>query len=683
MNDHRHSCPDGSRVTASRHPAARDVGDCAHNRQAVRWLGPDQSGSILLLVAFCLMVLIAVTALALDLANLFLTASLNQRIADQAALAAAFAYSQSGNSLATATTAASSMAVANGAGSATVSTSIVTSPSGDGNNAARVVVTSTVPLSPFGKAISAVGVVSVNAGKTAYAEIQNGTPCIIALATSGGGGTGISATNGSPVTATGCEVASNYNVSTSSGGSVTASSIYAVGTISGTTTGSKHASAAAQTDPFASAGVFSRMSTVSALTAPSFPSVGSAPSGGSAMSCTTTLTVPSGTHSTLTGGSGCTTITFSGGAETDISGSGITLTGSTTTMNFAAGTYKINGINISSSANVTINTTGTVVFDIFTNGFTVTGCSKLTVNGPATYNIQGGLWDNNIATCTSHPVVFNNSNGGTSTFNVAGGGNENALTVTGNSATFPDGTYALSAETSCSGSCLGLSIGSNAVATFGNGSYVIAGHDGGITVGTSGNLTIGSGANGSSVFQITGIAYTYDNAIYTASSSTLTLGGFTNFDLNGGFTLSSSASFGAGIYTVNGPFSACASGGSVSGTGVSIIASGTVCFGAGFNSVSLSAPTAISDTTVGTTPTIVIASDSTTAATVTAGATSTVLVGTLYLPDAALTVNGGGNLNGGGNCLEVIASSLTFTSDANGVSTSCASSSAASISIVQ
>ncbi|MGD0108582.1 MAG: pilus assembly protein TadG-related protein [Rhodopila sp.] len=155
MNDHRHGCPDGSRVAAPHRAAGSGVGNrLAVRRLGVRRLGPDRSGSIVILVAVGLM-LIAATALALDLANLFLVKSRNQRIADQAALAAAFAYSQSSSDLTTAKAAASRTAVANGAGSATVDTSIVTSPSGDGTNAAMVVVTSMVPLSPFGKAISA------------------------------------------------------------------------------------------------------------------------------------------------------------------------------------------------------------------------------------------------------------------------------------------------------------------------------------------------------------------------------------------------------------------------------------------------------------------------------------------------------------------------------------------------
>jgi len=705
MNDHRHGCPDGSRVTTP-HDGA---GGCAHrgSRPAVRLRGPDQSGSIVILVAVCLMVLIGATAMGLDLANLFLAKSLNQRIADQAALAAAFAYSQSSNSAATASTAASSMAVANGAGSAGVSTSIVASPTGDGSNAARVVVTSTVALSPFGKALLAAGIVSYNVAATAYAEIQTAaTPCVIALATTAQSGTGINAA-GSPVTATGCEIASNQNVTTSGGGTISASAIYAYGTISGSSiTGTQHTLTTVQADPFASANVFSRMSTVSGLTAPSFPSVGSAPTGGSALAtCNTanpTLTVASGTYTGITVGSGCTTITFTGGSSsTNISG-GINTTAwtptSSTAMSFAAGTYNINGISIGNASNsgsnnlfnITISTTGSVTFNIW-SGFTVQGCSSLLVNGPATYNIQGGFSDLNYATsCPTHPtVVFNNSNGGNSTFAIAGGSNKSALTVNGNSATFPAGSYALTAATGCSGSCVGLTLGSSAVATFGNGSYQISASNGGISVGGSATLTIGSQIDNTSVFQITGITSTY-NAINTSSLSTLTLGSFNNFDLNGAVNFGSSATLGAGTYTVNGAFNACSNSGSLSGTSVSIIASGAVCF-QDIYPISLSAPTAITSATVGTASTIVVASSfastsiSTPAVTVNTSNGTTTLVGALYMPNGPLTVTNGGNLLGNGNCLQVIATSMKFSNDAHGLATTCTGlgGSSASISLVQ
>ena len=329
-----------------------------------------------------------------------------------------------------------------------------------------------------------------------------------------------------------------------------------------------------------------------------------------------------------------------------------------------------------------------MTFNIW-SGFTVQGCSSLLANGPATYNIQGGLSDLNYATgCSTNPtVVFNNSNGGNSTFTIAAGSNGSALTIDGNSATFPAGSYALTAATSCSGSCVGLTLGSSAVATFNNGSYQILGNNGGISVGSGAKLTIGSQIDNTSVFQIT---VSTGDAISTSSTSTLTLGSFNNFDLDGAVSFGYTTTLGAGTYTVNGSFSACSgTSGSVTGTNVQIMASGAVCFDSS-TLINLSAPTAISSATVGQLGTVVVASNFTSTSSTTPAVKvegETVLVGALYSPNGSLTVTSGGPLTdgGNGNCLQVIATSMSFSQDAYGLTSSCSSlgGSSASISLVQ
>ena len=149
----------------------------AERARAVRRRIADRRGSIAVLAALCVVLLVGAAAMAIDVANLYLAKSSDQRIADQSALAAAFAYGQSSNSTTTAQSAASSLAVANGAGASTVATSIVNSPSGDGNKAAMVVVTTPVSLSPFGQITTAsalvpAGLLTVNVTSTAYAEIR-------------------------------------------------------------------------------------------------------------------------------------------------------------------------------------------------------------------------------------------------------------------------------------------------------------------------------------------------------------------------------------------------------------------------------------------------------------------------------------------------------------------------------
>jgi Flp pilus assembly protein TadG len=188
----------------------------------------DRSGSIVVLTALSLILLVGAAAMALDLAKLYLARSTAQRIADQSALAAAFAYGQSGDSEAAARSAAASLALANGAGDAAISTDIVASPSQNGNKAAWVVVTSPVPLSPFGQigagaASAATGAMSVNVSAAAYAEIQgNVAPCVVAL-----GAYGIVSSDGTSLTATGCAVASAGSVTASNAPGITAQAVYA------------------------------------------------------------------------------------------------------------------------------------------------------------------------------------------------------------------------------------------------------------------------------------------------------------------------------------------------------------------------------------------------------------------------------------------------------------------------
>ncbi len=644
----------------------------------------DESGAIVIVAALSLLVLMGAAAMALDLSEIYFIQSLDQRIADQSALAAAFAYGQSSSSTTAAQNASSSLAVTNGAGNSTVTTTIVNSPSGDGNKAAKVVVTTPVSISPFGRYITTSaqnpgGLATVTVGASAYAEIQNQVaPCIIALT-----GTGVSATGGTSVAATSCAIDSAGSVTASSGPTLTAQAVYAVGTISpsscaGTgacvqtspTSGQLFPGSSAPSDPFASSNVFSRIPTVQALTAASFPSatVGSAPAGGTAQSCSGTLTVPSGHSGTISTSyyPTCSTINFSGGAETDIAGSGLSLTGNSVTLNFAAGTYKINGITVSGSTAVTINTTGTVVFEIW-NGINLSGSTSLAFNGTATYYVMGGINDG-----ASGSLTFNNTSASSpSTFYVAGG-----ISISNGSASFPNGRYTVTSG----GSSAGLSIGANT--SFGNGSFNIAN---GISVGGGKTLSFGAQLDSSSVFQVTS-ADSAGNSLDTGGGSSFTVGSFPNFDFNGPISLAGGAQLGSGTYTVNGAFNASASGGnSISGSAVSIIASGAIAFGAGYNSVNLTAPTAIASATDGAAATIALASQSTSSSSITAGASSTVVVGAVYTPNAALTLNGAGNLTGNGACLQVVSSSISLSGSGQ-ISTTCSglgSNSGGSVALIQ
>jgi Flp pilus assembly protein TadG len=641
-------------------------------RRLASRLRRDRSGSIAILTTVCLLVMMGMAGFALDLAQAYFARATGQRIADQSAVAAAFAYSNSSNSQNVAQRAAQSLATTNGIGGGTVTTQIVNSPANDGNKAAMVTVTTPVSVSPFGLTLAASAqhsgsVLSFNVSATAYAEIQQSmAPCLVAL-----GSAGVSASGGTTISASGCAVSSDGNVAGSGGAQITAQGIYAVGTISPTGTGCNGGAcvstspasgevfpgSSAPTDPYAAANVFSRMSTVAALAAPVFPSLGSVTSGGAALTCSTsspTLTVASGVHGTVSTSyyPTCSTINFTGGAETDIGGSGLQLTGNAVTLNFAAGVYKINGISLSGSTAVTINTSGAVTFEIW-NGISTSGSTSVTFNGPATYDVQGG-----ISNGANGAMVFTNNGGGASSFTVAGG-----ISVTNGSASFPAGTYSI---TSGGSSGYGIYVSATPV-TFGNGSFNIAG---GIYAGGGDTLTFGGALNAGSVFQVEAAAGGND-ALATGGGGSFTIGSFTNVDLDGNVLIAGNLSLGAGAYTIDGTLNASASGGnSIIGTSVSIVAAGAVSLGAGYSTVSLSAPSTITGATQGSAGTVVLASEATGGSTVTAGATGTTLVGTVYTPNGALTVAGAGHISGGGGCAEVVASSLNF-SGGGSLSTTC------------
>jgi hypothetical protein len=408
------------------------------------------------------------------------------------------------------------------------------------------------------------------------------------------------------------------------------------------------------------------------MTAPMFPSVGSAPSAGTAIACSGNVTVGSGSHGTITATSypTCGTLTFTGGAETDIGGSGLQITGPSMTINLAAGVYKFAGFTNSGYGTVTINVTGNPTIYIW-GGLSQSGSANFVFNGSATYYIQSGITEGSSAALT-----FTNTNSSTpSTFYVAGG-----IKVSNGSATFPNGTYVI---TSSDGTA-GIDVAGGDSATFGNGSFNIAG---GISTGGGSNLTIGSALYSSSIFQIPTVGSS-GNALNTGGGNTLSIGAFTNVDINGPVTIGgSSVTLGAAMYTVNGAVNMSSSGGgSITGTGVQVVSSGAISFGAGFNAINFSAPTAITATTDGQLGTVSLATNSSSAFTITAGASNTDVLGAVYAPNSALTLSGAGNLNGGGACLQVVTASIAL-SGGSSLSTTCtslgSSSASSSVSLVQ
>ncbi len=622
-----------------------------------------EQATVAVTAAICMTVLIYGAAIALDLANLYLNKSTDQRAADQSAIAAAFTYASTG-STATAQSAAASLALANGIASANdVTTTIGPSPTGDGHQAAKVVILTPVPLTGAGRMITSSktlpgGDTSLNVGATAYAEIHEGTPCVLSLASPG-----IAMTGGTDIAATNCSVDSDNVVSVSNGPTLSATTIQAVGAITnsnGTINGAKYPDSSTTSDPYASSNVFARIPTVlsEAQYPPTFPSLGSAPPGGTNETCSSgALTLAGSTnYGTVTIGSNCTTLTFSGGGTTTMLGLGASQTGATVV--FGAGTYKIgsNGIAISAYGALTFTMNGSPTIDDF-GPMQISASAPVTFNGTANWYVGGGINDS-----ASSAVSFTNTGSSPSTFTVAD------ISISNAAASFPNGTYTITGSNTYGGLTVnGMS------ATFGSGSFIIVG---GISVGGSKILTFGNASTSGSVFEVltsaTGTSCP-GTAVATGGSSTLTIGSFSNVDICGQFVTDGSSYLGAGNYTIDGALDlASAGGGTFSGTSVSIVASGPIEFGQGFSDITLDAPTGITSATEGSTQTVALASSTTSTSTISQGATNSSVVGLVYLPNSPLTIDGSGNLTGGGNCLQLIANSVSM-SGSGSLTTNCSS----------
>ncbi len=590
----------------------------------------DTHASIALVGGAVIAVLVSLTAVAVDLGTAYLAKVDDQRTADSAAYAGALAYNAS-SSTATMNSAVSNLAVLNGIAAGVATASLVASPSGDGNNAVRVTVTTTAPLY-LAEIFQSKTTLPVTA--TSYAEVKpNAVACIIALKS---GATGVTLSGGTTVTAASCTVASNATVTVPCGTTITTTTLdynsaanpsQPCGGIKPPTgTSSVNIVKVATPDPLSAnpavAAAFTHLAGVATLTGPSGPTV----TGGTpvAFGYTNSSSQPPRSQLTTIGCSG----SFSGSTWTVVCPPGgtyhftsITLSGGIS-LNFAMGangspsnTYDFSGaINLSSGAGGSF--------------------------GPGTYNVAGGI-----------------ITGGGSTF------------------TFGAGTYNIGPGTvSCSGSFYSICDGGTSL-TFGAGSYTIAGgiYDGGgstlsIGAGSSANsFNIGAGSSGYAI-NTTGTALTLGNMtsgtfqavgkISTGGGTSFTLSAAPAHDLNGPFSLAGSATLGSGTYTIAGNIAlgSGGGGGTVTGSTVTLITSGTFSVASGYSNVTLTSPTS------GTLQDLVVASNGAGGASFAEGAIGNSLSGAFYFPSAPITLSGAGNVgNGVGQCLELIGSTITLS----------------------
>jgi hypothetical protein len=626
------------RVAGSQSPGGSRPGVMHQNRASIALVG-----------AAVIAMLISMAALAVDLGTLYLAKTAGQRTADSAAYAGALAYNAS-TSTTTMSSAAGNLATLNGISAGSTSASLVTSPSGNGNNAVKVTVATAATLY-LARVFQSATALSVTA--TSYAEVRpSASACILALQS---GASGVTLSGGTSVTAANCAIASNATVGGTCGtittktvdyNSISVPSLPCGGINPPSGTASVNKVKIVTADPLgastAVANAFIHLASVASVTGPSGP------------------TVPGGT-----------TILFGYSSPTPAQLLAVGCTGSFASPVWtltcpAGGTYDFNAISLSGGITLNFAVSGSA-----TNSYNFNGAIDLSNGaggsfGPGTYNIKGG-----IITGGGSVTTFANGNYTIGAGTVSCGGSFYSVCNNGTSLSFGAGGYSIAGGVYNNGGAT-LSIGAGSALN----SFAIGGGSAGYAINTAGGSTTTLGDMTSGTFLAAG-------NISTGGGSMLTLSAAPAHDLNGTFALAGGAVLGAGTYTVAGNFSLGTSGGggTVSGSGVSMIISGSFAVAAGYNSVTLTAPA------TGTLRNLVVASNGTGGASFAEGASGNSLSGVFYFPNAPITLSGAGNVGGGvGQCLELIGSTITLTGGSALASTCAglgASSSGGTVVLVQ
>jgi len=447
----------------------------------------DKRGNIAVLSAVMITSLVGVAGLVAEFGNGLLNRMQDQRVADAAAMGGATIYNST-SSTTTMQSAVNNIAALNGLPTSDISAALVSSPSGDGNQAVQVTVQTNVPML-LSNILWKRSTLPVSV--SSYAEITSGAPgCIMALNI---GGTGVTLSGGTAVNAPTCAVTSNNTVSVPCGTTITTTTVQYFSTtppsepcngIQAPTGKTLSIKRAQSTDPLASASgvtsATSRLTTVNGLSAPTAPTV----SGGTAVTF------------------GYTTSTTQSQLSSD--GCSGTLSSNTWTVT-CVGSNSFNFGAISLSGGITVN---------------------FNLNGSAlnTYNFNGQICDSGTA------LHFGNG-----TFNVTSG----VASGGGSNTSFGYGTFKIGAISSSSNPCgatTGYSIyNTGSIMTFGNStnasSFILTG---GIDNTGGETLVLGAScANGSSA--CTGTSSS--NVFTSATGNTFNIGAASNgdaLDMGGG-----------------------------------------------------------------------------------------------------------------------------------------------------
>ncbi|WP_417307460.1 pilus assembly protein TadG-related protein [Devosia sp.] len=577
-------------------------------RRIARGFARSASGNVAIIFAVTLPLTLGAGALVAEYGHAMVVSAKTQRVADLAAYAGALALAST-SSEDSMRLAGQHVAALNGLAPAEVTLALVPSPRDGTKQAVEATVSVDKPL--YLAPILGVGP-TLTISSEAFAQVAGGTSaCILAL---DGGGTGVTMSGGTHITATNCAVASNNSVTVPCGTTITAKQL-SYNSAAAPTQPCGGITAASITkaetaDPFSgNAGIsaaqarFATLSGQTAPVAPAFAAIAAPPEGksiefgwntngtkaqASALGCvadkvgnTWVFTCPSGgtyniKNMSLGGGlnldfnlSAAATYTFSGDVST------------TSTSRFGPGNYLFGG-NLTTNWGTTLFSDGNYLIrgNLTTNGTTSFGNGSFSVmgnvatNGTTTFG-SGPFAVNGTMSVTGTTKIDENGSGGSYSFVKginAGGG---ATTVIG------AGTFQMGRSTiNCSG--VYYSICNTSTLTF-KGPSVFALSSGVFNSGGS-RLTLGQGSSNSYWFgpssngdalSLAGGSQTFladalGAGVYqfighvnasAGGGSCLVIGAAPQHDINGDFNGAGGVVLGAGVYTVDGFFALGANGG--------------------------------------------------------------------------------------------------------------------------
>ena len=611
-----------------------------------------RDGSIAVMFALALPVLVGFVALVAEIGQGLLDRAENQRVADLAAFAGALAYHQTGSNAAM-SAAADRIASLNGIEPGSVTASLVPSPRSADSDAVVVTIATERPL-VLARLVGASASLPVSA--KAYAEMggEGMAACIIALAANQ---TGVTLSGGTSISAPACAVASNSTVSVPCGTSISTIAVnynsvtspsQPCGGITAPAGKSVTTTQTATPDPLdGHAGLATatgRLATVAAMSAPSAPSVPNGTNIDFAWNASATQNAATAIGCTATFASPVWTLTCPHG-----------------------GTYNFGNVTVGGGITVNFNTGGSSETTYNVKGFINNSGSAMTF-GPGTYNIAGGLRTGGGTTTTFAAGTYN-----IGMYASSCSGANYSICHTGTTLTFGGpSTFVLSSGIyNSGGSTLVMGSGSANSFRIGPGSAGNA-----FFVGGGSKTTFGDATAPGSVFEIVG-----NFNMGSGGGSCVQIGAAAHHDIKGFLSAAGGTILGSGLYTVTGHVTFGATGGGnvtcngesvgVVGSGVSLVIGGatshsggscnglTFCASAGYSNILLSAPSS------GDTETLLVVGP--TSNSVTAGATFNAgsgasLSGVFYYPNGPFTMAGGASVaNGPAGCLQIIGSRVTMS----------------------